>query len=44
MVASKGIKNLQADTVRNILIAWLLTVPVVVIMSGGLFLLFRAIF
>jgi phosphate/sulfate permease len=43
-VASKGIKNLQADTVRNILIAWLLTVPVVVIMSGGLFLLFRAIF
>jgi phosphate/sulfate permease len=44
MVANKGIKNLQPDTVRNILIAWLLTVPVVVIMSGGLFLLFRAIF
>ena len=44
MVASKGIKNLQPDTVRNILIAWLLTLPVVMIMSGGLFLLFRNIF
>jgi phosphate/sulfate permease len=44
MVASKGIKNLQADTVRNILIAWLLTLPVVMIMAGTLFLLFRSIF
>jgi len=44
MVASKGIKNLQPDTVRNILIAWLLTLPVVMIMSGALFLLFRNIF
>ncbi len=44
MVASKGIKNLQADTVRNILIAWLLTFPVVTVVSGSLFLLFRAIF
>jgi phosphate/sulfate permease len=44
MVASKGIKNLQADTVRNILLAWFLTLPVVMIMSGTLFLLFRAIF
>ncbi len=44
MVASKGIKNLQAATVRNILIAWLLTLPVVMIVAGGLFLLFRAIF
>ena len=44
MVASKGIKNLQADTVRNILIAWLLTLPVVVVTAGSLFLLFRAIF
>ncbi len=43
MVASKGIKNLQADTVRNILIAWLLTLPVVMVMSGTLFLIFRAI-
>ena len=44
MVASKGIKNLQPETVRNILIAWLLTLPVVMILSGGLFLLFRNIF
>jgi phosphate/sulfate permease len=41
MVASKGIKNLQPETVRNILIAWLLTLPVVMMMSGTLFLLFR---
>lgn len=44
MVASKGIKNLQADTVRNILLAWFLTLPVVMILSGTLFLLFRALF
>jgi PiT family inorganic phosphate transporter len=44
MVASKGIKNLQADTVRNILIAWLLTLPVVMVMAGTLFLIFRATF
>jgi PiT family inorganic phosphate transporter len=44
MVASKGIKNLQADTVRNILLAWLLTLPVVILVSGTLFLLFRSIF
>lgn len=43
MVASKGIKNLQADTVRNILIAWFLTLPVVLILSGTLFFLFRMI-
>ncbi|MFM8914158.1 MAG: inorganic phosphate transporter, partial [Flammeovirgaceae bacterium] len=44
MVASKGIKNLKQGTVRNILIAWLLTLPVVMIVAGGLFLLFRYIF
>lgn len=44
MVASKGIKNLQADTIRNILMAWFLTLPVVMIMAGTLFLLFRSIF
>jgi len=44
MVANKGVKNLQPDTVRNILIAWFLTLPVVMIMGGGLFLIFRAIF
>jgi PiT family inorganic phosphate transporter len=44
MVASKGVKNLQPDTVRNILMAWFLTLPIVMIMGGSLFLLFRAIF
>ena len=44
MVANKGVKNLQPDTVRNILLAWLLTLPVVIIIAGGLFLIFRAIF
>ncbi|HEY8510410.1 MAG TPA: inorganic phosphate transporter [Cyclobacteriaceae bacterium] len=43
MVASKGIKNLQANTVRNIVIAWVLTLPVVMVLSGTLFLIFRAI-
>lgn len=44
MVASKGIKNLQRKTITNIFIAWVLTLPVTVLMSGLLFLLFRAIF
>jgi len=43
MVASKGVKNLQPDTIRNILTAWLLTLPVVMIMAGGLFMIFRSI-
>lgn len=44
MVASKGVKNLQSDTVRNILLAWFLTLPVVMIMAGTLFFLFRSVF
>jgi phosphate/sulfate permease len=44
MVAKKGLKNLQKDTIRNILIAWILTLPVTMIISGGLFLLFRWLF
>ena len=44
MVANKGVKNLQPETVRNILLAWFLTLPVVLTMSGSLFLLFRNIF
>lgn len=43
MVAKKGLKNLQKKTITNILLAWVLTLPVTIIMSGGLFLLFRAI-
>jgi phosphate/sulfate permease len=44
MVATKGVKNLHPQMVRNILLAWFLTLPVVMILSGGLFLLFRNIF
>lgn len=44
MVAKKGLKNLQKKTIRNILLAWVLTLPVTMILSGGLFLLFRALF
>lgn len=43
MVASKGIKNLQAKTVRNILIAWVLTLPVCMLISALLFLGLRFI-
>ena len=43
MVAKKGLKNLQRSTITNILLAWILTLPVTIILSGALFLLFRAI-
>lgn len=44
MVAKKGLKNLQKKTVRNILLAWVLTLPVTMVLSGGLFLLMRKMF
>lgn len=44
MVSSNGIKNLQGGTIRNIAIAWLLTLPITALLSGGLFLLFRFLF
>jgi phosphate/sulfate permease len=44
MVATNGIKNLQMGTIRSILLAWVLTFPVVLVLSGSLFLLFRALF
>jgi phosphate/sulfate permease len=43
MVAKKGLKNLQKGTVKTIVLTWVLTLPVTIIMSAGLFLLFRAI-
>ncbi|MCF8430025.1 MAG: inorganic phosphate transporter, partial [Bacteroidia bacterium] len=39
MVATKGMKNLQSGTIKNIAIAWILTLPVTIILSGLLFLL-----
>ncbi|MFC0185232.1 inorganic phosphate transporter, PiT family [Pseudarcicella hirudinis] len=41
MVASKGVKNLQGGTVKNIAMAWVLTLPVTIILSATLFLFFR---
>jgi PiT family inorganic phosphate transporter len=41
MVASKGIKNLQGGTVKSIVLAWVLTLPVTIILSAGLFVIFR---
>lgn len=41
MVASKGIKNLQGGTIKNILMAWVLTLPITIILSALLFVFFR---
>ena len=43
MVASRGVKNINPGMVRNIALAWVLTLPVTMVLSGVLFLLFRAI-
>lgn len=43
MVASKGIKNLQGGTIRNIAMAWVLTLPVTIILSATIFYLLRTI-
>jgi phosphate/sulfate permease len=43
MVASKGIKNLQGGTIRNIAIAWILTLPVCITVSGLLYYILRMI-
>jgi PiT family inorganic phosphate transporter len=44
MVSGNGLKNLQKKTVAAIGIAWLITVPVTVLLSGLLFLILRLIF
>ncbi|MCS6821909.1 MAG: inorganic phosphate transporter [Microscillaceae bacterium] len=33
MVANKGLANLQSSTIRNILIAWILTLPISILLS-----------
>lgn len=43
MVASKGVKNLQADTLKSIAAAWLLTLPVTIVLSGLLYWVLRSI-
>ncbi|NVO03417.1 MAG: inorganic phosphate transporter [Bacteroidetes bacterium] len=44
MVASHGRKNVQKKTLKSIALAWLLTLPVTIVLSGALFLLFRWLF
>lgn len=44
MVAKKGLKNLQKNTIQNILLAWVLTLPVTMLLSGSIFLLLRWLF
>ncbi len=41
MVAHKGLDNLQGNTVRNILIAWLLTLPICIFMGMALFFVIK---
>ncbi|MEI7499928.1 MAG: inorganic phosphate transporter [Bacteroidota bacterium] len=44
MVAGSGRQNLRMGTVKNILIAWLITLPVTIALSGLLFYVLRMIF
>lgn len=37
MTASKGVKNLQPDTIKSIAIAWILTLPVTMLLAGGIY-------
>lgn len=43
MVAKKGLKNLQKGTIKTIVLTWVLTLPVTIVLSASLFLLFRSI-
>ncbi|MCS7073430.1 MAG: inorganic phosphate transporter [Bacteroidia bacterium] len=44
MVAQDGLKNLQFGTVKNILLAWVLTLPVSIFLSGGFYIIARMLF
>jgi phosphate/sulfate permease len=44
MVAGTGRQNLRMGTVKNIMIAWLITLPVTILLSGLLFFILRTIF
>lgn len=37
MTASKGVKNLQPETIKSIALAWILTLPVTMILAGGFY-------
>lgn len=40
MTANKGVDNLDAGTIKNIGLAWVLTLPVTITLAGGLYYLF----
>ncbi|PSJ75974.1 inorganic phosphate transporter [Sphingobacteriales bacterium UPWRP_1] len=44
MVATKGVKNLQSATVINIALAWVLTLPVTILLAGGFYWIFQKLF
>lgn len=44
MVASDGTKNLQRATLTNIILAWVLTLPTTILLSGALYFLLKSIF
>jgi PiT family inorganic phosphate transporter len=44
MVAGGGRQNLRMGTVKNIMIAWLITLPITIVLSGLLFFILRMIF
>jgi PiT family inorganic phosphate transporter len=37
MTASKGVKNLQPGTIKTIAMAWILTLPVTIVLAGGFY-------
>jgi PiT family inorganic phosphate transporter len=44
MMAKDGTQNLQRSTLMNILIAWILTLPVTIILSGGIYYIMKLLF
>jgi low-affinity inorganic phosphate transporter len=44
MVSSGGIKNLQKKTITNILLTWVITIPVTIILAAFLYILLHWIF
>jgi len=42
-MAANG-SGLQAGTIRNMILAWVMTLPAAIVLSGSLFALFRYLF
>lgn len=41
LVSQKGFKDLKMKIVRSMVTAWIITLPVTIVMAGGIFLLLR---